>query len=242
VWVPWCGVPDRDRYICEGSGVLNYTDVLNYLRAVISGTQGRRLAGNLTWAGWKFFSQPTLNFSSQPTLSTTIEECEIISRADSFFSLFFYCSGQSENINLALARASTLRLYFVRKALLPGMATALERCGFGFRHFLWSSCLQYCCSCAFSYLFHNAIANRMLHAVSRHELKTKKKSSSSATPRLSRLIKPESVAEGLGLQPQLALPNYFPQLRCSTPAAERQDPDFLIGPRNKKTTKKNIAH
>jgi hypothetical protein len=36
-----------------------------------SGTQGRRLAGNLRWAGWKFFSQPTLNFSSQPTLSTT---------------------------------------------------------------------------------------------------------------------------------------------------------------------------
>jgi hypothetical protein len=34
---------------------------------ITSGT----LAGNLTWAGWKFFSQPTLNFSSQPTLSTT---------------------------------------------------------------------------------------------------------------------------------------------------------------------------
>jgi hypothetical protein len=32
-----------------------------------------RLAGNLTWAGWKFFSQPTLNFSSQPTLRTAIE-------------------------------------------------------------------------------------------------------------------------------------------------------------------------
>jgi hypothetical protein len=35
-----------------------------------SGPQGRRLAGSLTWAGWKFFSQPTLNFSSQPTLRT----------------------------------------------------------------------------------------------------------------------------------------------------------------------------
>jgi hypothetical protein len=37
-----------------------------------SGPQGW-LAGNLTWAGWKFFSQPTLNFSSQPpTLKTAI--------------------------------------------------------------------------------------------------------------------------------------------------------------------------
>jgi hypothetical protein len=29
---------------------------------------------------------------------------------------------------------------------------------------------------------------------------------------------------------------------CCTGAAERQDPDFLIGPRNKKTGKKKVDH